>query len=212
MKVRERSRNDAGFTLIELLVAVAVTAILTGFLLGAIEYAQRFWSLSQNRSEQDEIDAGAMQLRSLLSHTISATAFDPIQRIAHLLFEGGPDHLTFVALSEATAFQGGLVRVRLGREDDARANEPPSLKIRTKVFRAISSAEAETGPAVLLRNVSNVSFSYFGVTKVGQAAEWRSTWTGQDRLPTLVRAKLDIGNNGNVRRLDLFVTLRMAFN
>ena len=129
------ARDDqAGFTLVELLVALALTAAIANFIVGGFQLVRRAAAITYDRESAEEVDAAATQLRGLLARTTPVTTIDDADSIARLVFEGRTDAITFVALSEATAFQGGLMRVRLScraaggsignRKDGSRGSGP----------------------------------------------------------------------------------------
>jgi prepilin-type N-terminal cleavage/methylation domain-containing protein len=207
-------RNDAlqaGFTVVELLVALALTAMIASFILGGLDLARRAWIVSRDRETAEEIDAAAAQLRSLLSRATPATTIDEGDRLARLLFEGQRDSVTFVTLSEATAFQGGLMRVRLSWQ-----NSPPlaghsaAVVLRIAVFRANPRLVVDTEPVVLFRDVVGFSLQYFGAPEFGKPPQWQTEWIGRERLPLLVRAQVNFAGKGGVQSLILPVPVRLA--
>jgi hypothetical protein len=101
----------------ELLVSLALTAAIASFIIGGFHLVRRTSAITSERERTEEIDAAAARLRGLLARTMPATTIDEADRSARLLFEGRTDSIIFVTLSEATAFQGGLMRVRLLWQD-----------------------------------------------------------------------------------------------
>ena len=106
-----RTGSQAGFTLVELLVALTFTAAISGFIIAGFQLVRGTSAIAYARENAEEVDAAAMQLRGLFARAMPATTIDDGDRSARLLFDGRTDTVTFVTLSEATAFQGGLMRV-----------------------------------------------------------------------------------------------------
>jgi len=211
MKRTDGRGGEAGFTLVELLVALAITAMIASFVLGGLDYARRAWAISRDREAAGEVDAAAMQLRALLARTMPATTIDEDSRLARLVFAGSTDSLTFVTLSEATAFRGGLMRVRLSWQDRPPVpGRPASLVLATAVFRANPRLVVEAEPVVLFRRVAALSLQYFGTLELGKPPQWQSQWLGRDRTPLLVLAEIDLAGNGGTRRLVLPIPLRVS--
>jgi len=204
-------QGQAGFTLIELLVALAITAMIASFILGGLDLARRAWAISRDRESAEEVDAAAAQLRALLARTTPAIAIDESDRIARVLFEGRPDDITFVTLSDATAFRGGFMRVHLSWWDRPPvAGRNAALAVRTAVFRADPRLVVEAEPIVLFRDVVGFSLQYFGTTEIGKAPLWQTEWRGRQGIPLLVVAQIDVAAKGGVRRIILSVPLRLA--
>jgi len=211
MTRHRRRHRQAGFTLVELLAALAVTAMIAGFVLGGFDLARRAWSISRDRDGAGEADAAAAQLRALLATAVPANAIDDRTRIARVLFEGRSDSLMFVTLSHATAFRGGLMRVRLTwRDGPPDGRRTGGLVAYEAVFRAHSGLVAEVDPVVLFRDVTGLSLRYFGATEMGKPAQWLPEWLGRDRMPLAVLAAIDLLEKTGPRRIVLQVPLRLA--
>jgi prepilin-type N-terminal cleavage/methylation domain-containing protein len=143
--------GQAGFTLVELLVTLALTAAIASFIIGGFHLVRRASLIIHERERTEEVDAAATQLRGLLARAMPVTTIDEVDGVARLLFEGRTDAITFVALSEATAFQGGLMRVRLLWQDrPPLPRQPAALVLRTAVFRANPRLIFESEPVVLV--------------------------------------------------------------
>ena len=209
---RAGSQDDqAGFTLVELLVALALTAAIASFIIGGFHLVRRTSAITYDRESADEVEAAAAQLRGLLARTMPVTTIDEVDRSASLLFEGRTDTLTFVTLSEATAFQGGLMRVRLSSQDrPPRPGHPTALVLRTAVFRADPRWVFERDPVVLFRDVVGFSLRYFGAPGPDKPPQWHSEWVGRDRMPLAMLVQVDLAGGSGTRRLILQITPRLA--
>ena len=206
------ARDDqAGFTLVELLVALALTAAIANFIVGGFQVVRRAAAITYDRESAEEVDAAAAQLRGLLSRTMPATTIDDVDNIARLLFEGQTDAVTFVTLSEATAFQGGLMRVRLSWLDHPpMPGRPATLVVRVATFRANPRLIFESEPVVLFRDVVGFSLRYFGAPELDKPRQWYSQWLGRERMPLAVMAQIDLAGRSGARRVMMQTTLRLG--
>lgn len=205
-----RHHGQAGFTLVELLVALAVTAAIASFVLGGLDFSRRAWAISRDREGAEEVDAAMAQLRSLLARTTPAVAIDESDRIARVLFEGHTNTLTFVTLSEATAFPGGSMRVRLSWDGASGGNGRGALVLRTAVFRSNPRLVVDAEPIILLREVVRLSLRYFGPIETGKPPQWLNDWRGHLGTPQLIEVEVEVAANGSRLRRVLHVPLRVA--
>jgi prepilin-type N-terminal cleavage/methylation domain-containing protein len=203
--------RQAGFTLVELLVSLALTMAIASFIIGGFHLARRTWAITHDRESVEEIDAAATQLRRLLAKAMPVKAIDEADRAARLLFEGRADSVIFVTLSEATAFQGGPMRVRLSWQDrPPRPGHPAALVLRTAVFRANPSSVFESDPVVLFRDVVGFSLGYFGAPAQDQPPQWHAEWLGHERMPLAMLVQVEFAATSGRRRLVLQTALRLA--
>ncbi|MEH2500337.1 prepilin-type N-terminal cleavage/methylation domain-containing protein [Bradyrhizobium sp. AZCC 1678] len=205
-----RRDGQAGFTLVELLIALAVTAAIAFFVLGGLDFSRRAWEISRGREGAEEVDAAMTQLRGLLARTTPAMAIDEGDRIARVLFEGHEHRLTFVTLSEATAFPGGSMRVRLYWDNASDARGRGTLMLRTAVYRSNPRLVVDAQPIVLVRDVVRLSLRYFGVIETGRAPQWLSDWPSLRGTPQLVLVQVEVATNGRPLHRVLQVPLRVA--
>jgi general secretion pathway protein J len=209
---RAGPRNrQAGFTLVELLVSLALTAAIASFILGGVHLVRRTWAITHDRESIEEVDAAATQLRGLLAKAMPVKTLDEADLTTRLLFEGRADSVIFATLSEATAFQGGPMRVRLSWHDrPPLPGRPAALAVRTAVFRADPGLVFESDPVILFRNVVGFSLRYFGTPTQDQPPQWHTEWLGHERMPLAMLVQVDFAPASGRRGLALQTTLRLA--
>ena len=203
--------NQAGFTLVELLVALALTAAIGSFIIAGFQLVRGTSAIAYARESAEEVDAAAKQLRGILARTMPATTIDEVDRNARLLFDGRTDAVTFVTLSEATAFQGGLMRVHLSWQDrPPLPRHPAAVVLRTAVFRADPRLVFESEPVVLVRDVVGFSLRYFGAPGPDKPPQWHSEWLGRDQIPLAMLVQVDLTGASGRRLVIQQTTLRHA--
>jgi prepilin-type N-terminal cleavage/methylation domain-containing protein len=203
--------DQAGFTLVELLVALTLTAAIATFIVGGFQLVRRAAALTYDRERAEEVDAAAAQLRALLARTTPVTTIDEADGTAHLVFEGQTDGITFVTLSEATAFQGGLMRARLSwLNHPPLPGRPATLVVRAAIFRSNPRLIFESEPVVLFRDVVGFSLQYFGAPELDQPPQWYSEWVGRDRMPLAMLVHMDLAGRSGARRVIMQATLRLT--
>lgn len=203
--------SQAGFTLVELLVTLAMTAMIAVFVIAGLDLTRRGWTASRDRELPAEVDAGLARLRTLLSRGMPVTVVDETTRLARLLFDGDSHALTFVTSSEATAFRGGPMLVRLSWPNGAAGpDQVGDLVVTTAVFRTDPSRIREADPVVLVRHVRGLSIRYFGSVEPGKAPQWLAAWKAQLQLPQLVLIDMDIVLKDRIRHLSVPIPLHLA--
>jgi general secretion pathway protein J len=211
MNLAGRPNRQAGFTLVELLVSLALVAAIASFILGGFHLARRTWAIAYDRERIEEIDAAATRLRGLLAKAMPVKTIDEADRTARLLFVGRTDGIIFVTLSEATAFEGGPMRVRLSWQDrPPRPGHPAALVLRTAVFRADPNLVFESDPVILFRDVVGFSLRYFGAPGREQPPQWHTEWLDRERMPLAMLFQVDFAAASSRRRLELQTTVRLA--
>jgi general secretion pathway protein J len=179
------SPHAAGFTLLELLVAITLLGLLMVVLLGGLRLGARAWEVTETRLD----DSARMQVvqdfvRQRLAQALPWWAIDESGR-QWLLFHGEPDRLEFVAqLPEHLG--GGFHEFALLLDASGATRD---LVVRWRRIAAPDEAAAGDVPfqKVLLPDVEDLDFAYFGTPGADQPAGWLDRWSDLDGLPTLLR-------------------------
>lgn len=178
-------KGPEGFTLVELLVALAITAAITTFAIGALMLSLRAFEVSRRGEVSLEAFAGPSRLTGLIEKAWPATGIDTGTGLARLLFDGRHDALDFATLSEGYGLEGGIVRVWLGLGCKT-ASEACCLELLTAIHRSDPKAVSFRDPVILARDVSSIQLRYFGTLSLAEAPRWHDEWRGMDRLPQAV--------------------------
>jgi prepilin-type N-terminal cleavage/methylation domain-containing protein len=175
-----RRTGSAGFTLLEMLVALALLAVLTGFLASGLRLASRHL---RDWMTQVPVEVGHATVRDFLRR-ILASAYPAVMagHQGHLVtFNGAPDRLTLTAAMPNDVLPGGFYRLGLRVEDH-------------RLMLAWAPERNQQEPPIvgraLLDHVAQLRLRYFGATRRDQTPGWSTDWTAQTRLPDLVEVGL----------------------
>jgi general secretion pathway protein J len=185
-RTARRRRGEQGLTLIELLLALAILAVLTGFLAGGLSIGRRAFDADRAGQISGETDAAIQAITSLIASALPGRTSTANPK-SGVMFDGRQETLRFVSLSEGRSLRGGPHMVRLRRSGldlvvDVMGSAPEP-----------DGAAAEPVPTrvVVLSGVRDIRFSYFGSVNPAGPPSWQAQWLGAERLPALVSIQID---------------------
>jgi general secretion pathway protein J len=177
------SRGRAGFTLVEVMIGLVLLAMLMTVILTSIRLGTGIWSQAEARTD----DQDAMtSVETLLRRTVDAAqpAFasaDPSDR--RILFSGLPDALDFVAPLPGSGAAGPWTSLDLHLIQDGPG--------RTLVLSWEEGQPPHPHVEPLLDQVTALRLDYFGPAAPGEAPQWHERWPRTDRLPALIRIRIE---------------------
>ncbi len=180
-----------GFTLLELLIAMTLMGMILVMVYGGLRLGMRSWEAGQVRVEAvDDMRLVQEFIRRQLRQTVVTFRSDGFgERV--VAFEGDAAQLNLVAPMLAYLGLGGLYFIQF---DVIQENETDHLRVRWWPFRADGfEDDDESEESILLSDVSDFEWSYFGSEESGQDPEWYQRWESQTQYPRLVRLRLDVG-------------------
>jgi general secretion pathway protein J len=185
-------RMHSGFTLIELVVALVLLGAMMVLLYSGITFGLRSWDAGDaNGRLMADRRIGENFLRRELAETFPMRWKDPME--LRFAFEGEEHALRFVSSRPAGVSQGGLALVSLDVEDDPKHPGKTNLVMR----RALADPDAadftslgQADPTILVEEVQDVEFSYFGSENDFADPRWFPRWTYKSRMPDAVRVRM----------------------
>ena len=197
-------RLQAGFTLVELVIAITLLAAMVALLWGGLSFAIRGWDSGElfGRRTVDLRIAQNFLRRELMEMFPMRFKEATVLKYA---FSGEAQRLRFVSARPAGLSEGGLALVGLEVESQD-AGRVKNLVMRralpddaAKDFGPLDQAK----PMVLIADVEEIRFAYFGSDSDVNEPRWSDDWTYAARIPMLVRLRVKTADG---RALPDFVT------
>ena len=184
-----------GFTLLEVLVSITIFSLVVAVLYAGYGLGIRSWE----SGERTHAAVSELRLAGSFIRRQAAQAF-PLaiskSNAWRLWFEGQPGRLVFVTAMPAYLGQGGMYEMTLQVDE---AEDGAALM----VSRRLLHPDAETGkpgvddqPRPLVEGLESATFAFFGAIGADSEESWHTSWEGKQRLPRLVRLRLDSNRAG----------------
>jgi general secretion pathway protein J len=198
-------RAAAGFTLVEVVIAMALLAAIMAMLYSGLTFALRSWDAGDaNGRRVADRRLGENFLRRELTELFPMRWKDATA--VKFAFEGEEDHLRFVSSRPAGLQEGGLslVGLEVGAGPGVAASATGSNDPRARnlyMRRAMPDDEAvsfapleKADPVLLIANVDNVQFSYFGAEGDFAEPRWIDSWPYKAHMPLLVKLRVTMAD------------------
>lgn len=181
------ANGEAGFTLVELLVALALFSLLVILLFDNVRAGLQAWRHSGQYAEDIGRRASVQDtLRRLIGNLYPMAVHDGsgVQRID---FDGARDRIAFLGGAPTVLSSGGRFRYAVSLEgEQGRAN----LVLRASPELADTKDISAATKTVLLPDIAQVEFSYFGDAPAERRQNWRDAWQRRADSPKLVRVRI----------------------
>jgi general secretion pathway protein J len=181
----QNDRPDAGFTLVELLAAIGLLSFVSVILLGSLQFGLKAWE--RGTVHADRVDHIALVQNFLRRAIEDAYPLFPVGATprGHVEFEGTATSLWLLSTTSHALSSGGRSRLSLtvGRGSQG-------LDLIVVATPELSQDQGEGTKKMLLRGIQSAELSYFATARAGHQAVWRDRWTGEARLPQLIRLRV----------------------
>jgi general secretion pathway protein J len=199
---RQAPTHEAGFTLVELLIGLALLALMTALMSGALSGVRQAQRSHDRRTVAASVEPAEAYLRHVL---IDMRPIRQSGAPAASLIDARTDTLTFISGYSPPGGYGGLHRVTLS----ARATTTPNvfdLNETRALHRPNRTGDAETRTR-LLTNIAGIKLSYLGMPAQGTQPIWSETWTNPVQLPQAVAIDIAFPAGDTRRWAPLIVTI-----
>ena len=184
-----------GFTLLELLIAMTLMGLVLGLLYGGLRLGARSWDAGEQRAEQlSEMQAVHDFIRRQLRQSLEVFRNSQLGRV--LAFQGESQRLLIVAPMFEHLGRGGLYYIEFDVLQDV---DGDVLRMRWYPFQPGDLDEREDDidmqdaeETILLADIADVKWAYFGINAVGENPDWFDEWDNPLQNPTLIRLSLTI--------------------
>jgi len=173
-----------GFTLIELIISIAILSIITVIIGAAFHLGIQAWEKGEKETEDAQrlrvlSSLFSQQLKSLYPYKMKMEGKDE----EVVLFEGGPDSITFVTTLTDSSY-GGFKWVRYDFRDGALLYTEgllPDKKFQEKIKNKNKDKEE-----IIDKNIDELQFSFFS----SDDDEWKESWDFGEDIPGAVKVSL----------------------
>jgi general secretion pathway protein J len=191
------NRLNCGFTLIEVLIALALSVMLVGMLSSSLHTYAISTAAGQKHIADKQLSESVYQfvgdqLRQVVPLLLRSG------RERNVLFHGDDNRITYVGHIPHHRSAGGLHRNSLVVD-----GLPPHQTLLFNYERLSVDAEFDIttfvestdngGSKTLISDARSIEFAYFGAKEAKEDPGWTTEWSVKDRLPQLVRLRIDNG-------------------
>ena len=201
--IRQTSR---GFTLIEVLIAMTLLSVMVVLLFSSLRTAAESWNAGESKIAEVNTKAVVYQFfkrhlttirpMPMLSNeqkTFPKAQQDDLQN--QQAFQGFRQSLNFVAALPAASARKGLQVFNIASDS---ANRSTLLVTLTPYRQTDIDVNAEPDrPEVLLEDIADFKFSYFGKTEDMADQKWHDEWKMADRLPRLIKVTIQLADGSD---------------
>ena len=199
--------GQVGFTLIEVLIGMSILSIMMLLLFATLRTCVQSWNLGEKKIAEVS-QAGIIQnfFQSKLHSTLPLKANflkedndeEDRQRFS---FEGNENQLQFVSAMPASAGRLGLQLFTMSLQQAEKGDGSDLLVDIKPFFPKSEDEEWQNEEVVILKNISDLRFAYFGLDEEAEVAQdeeeslsWQDEWLERQVLPKLVSIDIELSN------------------
>lgn len=176
--------GERGFSLLETLIGLALTALISASLVGAIQTGSRMWQSSERLDAKQE---QARLLQLAMTWLEFAIPDSTMNAEPETLFSGASNRLSFVVAGQAGPKDGGFSRLVLEAERSESCPGKTDLILRwADVSPVYGYPSGDSVSRVLLDCMDSVRFNYYGTSPTDKIIAWKPSWRPSGTLPAII--------------------------
>jgi len=183
----------SGFTLIEVLIGMSLLGLMMLLLFASLRICVQNWNAGEKKIvqvSQRAIVQNFFQSKLQATLPLNADFFEEQQ----FSFQGNAQQLQFVASMPASVGKLGIQLFTLSLQPGEN-NQGSELKVNIRPFFPKSESEEwDDESVVILKQIQELRFSYYGSDEVGDEAAWQDEWIDKLALPKMVSVDIELTN------------------
>lgn len=196
---------EAGFTLIEVLVTLALVAALSAIMMTSTFQFRHLLKAESQIEDKLALRQTAHHVAKLLEQAQGMAILDAGSGTgAQIAMDGKASEIRFIGIARRGAYLQGLREITLrfdpGKESGVVIQEMNPL-------RAGRLASGQPEQFELARNVTELSFNYFGIQDNNSQPDWQPTWHSPRTLPIGIAVRLSARRADTVISIEEFAAL-----
>jgi len=186
--------KNTGFTLLEVLIGMSIMSVMMLLLFASLRICVQNWNAGEKKIAQ--ISQAATVQTFLYNKLQMALPLDiGSADEKQFSFSGDATQLQFVAAMPASAARLGLQIFKLSLLP-GKNKQGKKLMVDIKpFFRQNDDTSWKEEQVIILKNIQNFHFSYFGAENTQSEASWQKEWIDKTAFPDLISIDIELSNN-----------------
>lgn len=204
---RRAAGNEEGFTLVELLVALALFSLLAMLLFDNVRFGLQAWQHGSVHAENSEHGLVSQDLLRRIVGSIYPMVVEDGGIQPRIDFDGSKEAISFLGSAPIAASAGGRFRLKVFVEHQQSRTD---LIMSAKPELADPQDASMARRTVLLSDIEDAEFSYFGLAAGERNEKWQDSWGRRSDIPRLVRIRVEFRSGDGRSWPELLIAPRIT--
>ncbi|MBF0384009.1 MAG: prepilin-type N-terminal cleavage/methylation domain-containing protein [Magnetococcales bacterium] len=180
-------RDQSGFSLLELLIAISITGLMASFMYVDLRFSVGAWESGEAKLDQmAQITAVQEFLRGRFEKAYPLMRAVDDDNKESVAFQGAEKSVSMVVPLPSYLVNVNAnfyeISIQVGKQSNNNKNLLLTLK---PLLPLAEGEEIKAAETVLLENIYDVEFRYFGTEESEDENSWQDEWQEQTKLPLL---------------------------